>query len=228
MAIPQKFRKSGDIALNIDSQDILTNTGYLILYASGINGRADGTSSNEYCLTNQQIIGAPRYLARTNFSTSDPHTTYRDAFDVNFDIPLSRPLLINGKFICNIANSASEDTATGNGRNKIIVNVYDFDGSTETLIFTDDNDYNSIDASIRSNVVTISGDIDNKLIPAGHTLRINVIAQLANGADNTLVTADIYMGTDPSNSSNGTQFPTSGHTLTQSAFYIPVKLGTIT
>lgn len=183
--VPEYFPDVGDAALRTyDFADAATG-GSLTFYA----GRTvDGyrLSTLDFYTNNKK---------HTNNTTTA--TTYTLVSDIDFDVTLKKPMIIDGTAIINVSYSCACTVNNANGY--VVVKVRKWDGTTETNLVTSSN--STVSTSSGTTHVPITGCLDvtvpRTTFRQGETLRITVEGWLK--ADSGGGTADLSIYHDPKN-----------------------------
>lgn len=216
--IPFSFESLPSPAIaTYDSLELIQGIGHLSLYGFWIN---EENGSASYKLT--QDTSQASQIIRTSVASSYG-TSYTKELDIDFDVELGRPLIVDGQFQGNIPISIHIDgVQTVGAYCNVIVKKYD--GSTETTIASGESDNRGGQGanSYTSHLHAVAFDLPRTKLKKGEFLRITVEvwAQTTASTD----TGDTAIGHDPRDRADATLFPTTGHTSTQLKFRVPVAL----
>lgn len=168
MAIRKKYRKSPEILTNYDFTDVVANVGYITFY--GISDEADSKK-----LVRQAIES-------TDVKSDIQGTTGN--VESNFDYTFNISQLVKGDLYVTITILAN-DNGTGTCENDTTVEIFHYDGSTETSIGTQQSiaQLSATGGAQEEARHTLTFDV-NKRFNKGDILRVEVITTVTGNNSN--------------------------------------------
>ena len=173
--MPKVFRKSPEVVSTYDFLDVISGTGYTILFL----GRTGGAPANATgcILSNHEFYAASQTAYSTGFNET-PSAIATSNASVNFDVLLQKPLVIQGKaiFQCSFATKISNAAITA--KVKMKVHLKKWDGTTATTIATSAfSDESSTTSVIYTDYKFFTANLDiaaATLIKRGEYVRVTV------------------------------------------------------
>lgn len=182
-ALPLNFQIPGETAIaSYSYTDIASATGYVKYYLAA----SQDSTGYTYKLKEDPDRGASGNLAGSTASA-----TYVEISDIDYDILFNRPVRIRG--LASITIPAASNRSAGTAVTKVTINLYHYDGSTETLIATIDS-HEAINSAGMSHFsficdLNISSIVTFK---AGEIFRVNIkfYGKSSSGTDNFIYYID--------------------------------------
>lgn len=171
----------GKMFVNYDYIDILNGRAWEYLYA--------GKTTTHQLLTGFTYYSTPPITKGNTSSTS-----YSLLDTSNFDLEINNPHIMNGKLILTVS-FGGEKSGTATGYIKLNIEVFHYDGSTETSLGSTDLTYSGLNAF--NTRKSCSLDISSQRFKKGEYLRIKIKLY---GRVSTCETCHFYYCHDPSNS----------------------------
>jgi hypothetical protein len=172
--------------------DIASGTGYETYYLI----ESEDSGGKDYHLTEQSDYSNSVKISQTGVGSKD----------LDYDLtPFTIPRTVDGDVLVSIPVHGTGGTTGGTWT----VELYDWDGSSETLLGTGVVFNPTLSTAVMLYMVM---PIDNKLIPVGHSLRCRVLMAMTAGTT-------IQYGIDPANRTDATLTIT-----TTSKIQVPFKL----
>jgi hypothetical protein len=194
--VPQVFRKSPEAIVSYNWSDIRDGTGYAVFYGSSMNGTTYVSPNTFYSGMIHKNGGA---------LTLTVEDTYYQGLDVDFDIIFNRPKLVFGDILVSVPFGIYNPGAISHDfLIKATLDVYHYDGSTETQIGSTatSEEVEAIDLALNeelSHITTFKVNASSVVnFKVGETLRctIKVYAQCTDASGWVIATG---IGCDPMN-----------------------------
>jgi hypothetical protein len=191
------FPPRGELLVNYDYSDISEGIGYNTYYGSlTTNGSALITPSKVY---------SESIHSQTRVASLETAFTKYEEFD--FDITFNMPKNVKGKIIINVPIGVSnDDGATRDYYGRIDVDIYHYDGSTETQIGSTatgiEFKWEITDGNIGSSIASCMVDASLKHFKKGETLRFTIKAYFK--AQAVGYTCNVGIGHDPTSRTDAT------------------------
>lgn len=216
MGVPKVYRQSREpINVNYDWNDLASGQGYVTFYCS--KATASYVSMTEAILSS--TIDEKSATRAWNSPSSGWVTRIEHDFDTS-EFNLQR--VIQGTAFWTGTWFATRVSGSGLWQCRVVVNVYHYDGSTETLIGTGTTDSAAGYSGVNDRTGNLPIELTETILAAGDTLRINVQVQDSGGNPDTGYCGVAY---DPLNR-DGSYLTEANSDTRQMIIRIPFKIET--
>lgn len=211
MAVTKLFRNTtSPIIASFNYTDIAEGTGVVVFLGGTTVG--DLFLRNSAWYSNDIMIG----------TTGTNSATYVTIQDVDFDVTFNSSKTLNGTVIVSVTHGWHK-VGVGTAFSKVEAKLIHYDGSTETLLGTDNSDeYSSaLVGQANSETAAMEFAISNVRFKAGETLRLS-IKQEGKVSNNT---ANFGIGCDPKDRNDQTVLQViEDDTTTLLELHVPFKI----